>query len=170
MFHQRHHNRIAFPTKHVLVCEDVLTNQASVARHLCDVFEHEGDVVVSLVSGAAAAAAVMQVPPGVHLVILDRDMPYGNGDDLLNWFRESGVVVPVITFSGIPSNNDAMVALGAHHRFEKQDVIRGAADDVIREILGIKTRPCARCEGRGAVVSGFGDWVGCTTCAGTGRV
>lgn len=135
MFTFRHHNRLTFPTRHVLVCEDVLANQANIARHLCDVFEHEGSVVVSLVAGAAQAAAVMQTPPGVHLVILDRDMPHGNGDDLLKWFRESGVKVPVITFSGIPGNNDALISLGAHHRFEKQAVIDGAADALIKQIL-----------------------------------
>jgi DNA-binding response OmpR family regulator len=137
VFRLRHHNRLKFPTRHVLVCEDVLANQAGIARHLCDVFEHEGEVVVSFVPGAAQAAAVMQAPPGVHLVILDRDMPHGNGDDLLEWFAASRVQVPVLTFSGIPGNNDALIGLGAHHRFEKQAVIDGAADALIKQILGV---------------------------------
>ncbi len=133
----RHHNRIKFPTKHVLVCEDILDVQARLARHLCDVFEHEGDVMVSFAASAAQAAMLMKAPPGVHLVILDRDMPYGNGDDLLNWFAAAGVHVPVITFSGIPGNNDALMGLGASHQFEKQQVIEGAADALIKQLLGV---------------------------------
>lgn len=136
-FDFRHHNRKTMPKKHLLVCEDILDVQARLARHLCDVLEHEGPVQVSFVPGAAAAAEVMQVPPGVHLLILDRDMPYGNGDDLLKWMAINGVKVPTITFSGIPGNNDALMSLGAHHRFEKQAVIDGAADYLIKQILEI---------------------------------
>lgn len=133
----RHHNRLTFPGKHLLICEDILDVQARLARHLCDVLEHEGPVMVSFAASAAQGAAIMQVPPGVHLIILDRDMPYGNGDDLLKWITSSGIQIPVITFSGIPANNDALVGLGAQYRFEKQQVIDGAADDLIKQILGV---------------------------------
>jgi hypothetical protein len=42
---------------------------------------------------------------------------------------------PVITFSGIPANNDHLVRCGARYRFEKGDVIKGLADGLIKELL-----------------------------------
>ena len=46
-------------------------------------------------------------------------------------------LVPVITFSGIPANNDHLIHCGAGHRFEKSEVIRGDADVLMKELLRI---------------------------------
>ena len=134
MFTRKLVNRLTMPIRHVLVCEDVLRNQAQIASHFEELFAHEGEVQVSFVCGAEAAAAILSSVP-VDLILLDHDMPYGDGPELLNWMGARSVSTPVITFSGIPENNDRLVRCGARHRFEKGDVIRGRADELIRELL-----------------------------------
>jgi hypothetical protein len=62
-------------------------------------------------------------------------MPEGNGADLLQWMRNYGVNIPIITFSGIPQNNEIMISLGATHKFEKCQVLTGAADQLILSLL-----------------------------------
>ena len=73
----------------------------------------------------------------VDLILLDHDMLCGDGPELLTWMKSRGCAVPVITFSGIPANNDHLIRCGARHRFEKSEVIRGDADDLIRDLLRI---------------------------------
>jgi len=136
MFTRKLVNRLRMPIRHVLVCEDVLRNQAEIASHFEDLFAHEGEVQVSFVCGAEAAAAILSSMP-VDLILLDHDMPFGDGPELLKWMGTRGVSAPVITFSGIPENNDRLVRCGAKHRFEKGDVIRGRADDLIKALLGL---------------------------------
>lgn len=46
--------------------------------------------------------------------------------------------IPVITFSGIPANNEHLKSLGAEHIFIKNDVIAGKANDIILRILGFE--------------------------------
>lgn len=135
-FDFRHVNRLKMPTKHVLVCEDDLSSQARIAQHLAQLFEPQGEVVVSYVSGALAACGILALDT-VDLIILDHDMPRGNGPDLLVWLASQGRKVPVMTFSGIVGNNAALQALGAEHLFGKEDVISGRADANIRSILGL---------------------------------
>jgi CheY-like chemotaxis protein len=127
-------NRIRMPEKHVLVCEDVIQNQARIATHFERLFAHEGPVQASFVCGAEAAAAILSCME-VDLILLDHDMPYGNGPELLKWMKCHSCTVPIITFSGIPANNDHLVRCGASHRFEKDDVIGGRADGLIKELL-----------------------------------
>jgi len=129
-------NRLGMPTKHVLVCEDVLIVQANIASHFKDLFSHEGDVEVSYVNGGLAAASIIQNMQ-IDLIILDHDMPNGSGPELLKWMSSEGYKIPVITFSGVPSNNDHLTFLGAEHKFLKGDVIVGLADKLIKEILKI---------------------------------
>ena len=72
----------------------------------------------------------------VDVILLDHDMPQGNGADLLNWMKKTGRSIPVITFSGIPQNNQIMGTLGATYAyFQKEDVIGGKADDLIRGLV-----------------------------------
>jgi CheY-like chemotaxis protein len=134
--HNRLVNRLVFPTRHVLVCEDDTEVQAAIAARLARLFGGQGHVQVSLVPGAAQAAGLIAAV-GVEVILLDHDMPFGNGPDLLSWLKATERNVPVITFSGISANNDNLMALGAHHRFEKQAVLDGAADDLLRAILGV---------------------------------
>jgi len=134
MFTRKLVNRLRMPTRHVLVCEDVLHNQARIASHFEELFAHEGEVQVSFVCGAEPAAAILASMP-VDLILLDHDMPYGDGPELLKWMAGRDLCTPVITFSGIPGNNDRLVRCGAKHRFEKSEVIQGRADGVIQELL-----------------------------------
>lgn len=134
MFENRHWNRIKFPNKHILVCEDFLNCQAAIASHFSEIFDSQGEIVISYVSGARSAAGLILHEP-VHLIILDYDMPHGNGQDLMVWLRSKGYGIPIITFSGLEQNNDALMSLGATHRFNKAQVIAGEADSVIRQIL-----------------------------------
>jgi CheY-like chemotaxis protein len=129
--------RSIFPLKHVLVCEDNIRSVGLLAAHLADLFGGVGHVQVSFVSGAVQAAGLMS-RVGVDLLILDHDMPFGNGPDLMAWLKETGHRPPIITFSGVPKNNDYMMSLGALYQFNKDEVIAGKADDILKQILGEK--------------------------------
>jgi DNA-binding response OmpR family regulator len=99
-------------------------------------FEPQGEVIISIVSGSLAAAGLIN-QTFVNLIILDHDTPYGNGSDLLQWIKEYNITIPVITASGIDQNNVNMMVAGASYKFSKDEVINGAADSVIKQILGI---------------------------------
>lgn len=137
-------NRKTFPTQHVIVCEDDLNVQAQIAAKFAQMFEPQGCVQVSFVPGAVQAAAVI-LKSGMELILLDHDMPFGNGIDLLAWLKSSGFPpgprFPVITFSGIEANNDALMAAGATHRFNKSSVLEGAADEAILKAVNLWIPP-----------------------------
>lgn len=136
IFQFRYIARLKFPHKHLLICEDDLDYQIRFTISMRRLFEPQGEVIVSIVSGSLAAAGIISSTT-VDLIILDHDMPYGNGSDLLNWLKEQNKNIPVITASGINSNNEQMFALGANHQFSKQEVIDGFADHIITGILGV---------------------------------
>ncbi len=136
MFQDRHHNRHKFPTKHVLICEDFLDMQCEIMKHFASRFESQGIVQFSLVAGARAAAGVILATP-IDLILLDFDMPNGNGADLMGWLRSNGYGMPVLTFSGLKANNDELMRLGAHHKFSKDEVLLGKADLLICSLLGV---------------------------------
>ena len=129
-----HHNRMDMPVKHILVADDVTLQQGRMAARLTEILPHEGFVQTSFVPGAIMAAAIIEKTP-VDLIILDHDMPYGSGPELLKWLHENNYNIPVITFSGIPVNNEHLMNLGATYKFQKDQVIDGAADQLIKEIL-----------------------------------
>lgn len=138
MFHFRHHNRAKYPQKHILICEDDLMQQKRVLEHFSTIFEPGGDVQFSVVPGALMAASIISSTT-VDVIILDHDMPQGNGTDLINWLKNTGRDIPIITFSGIPQNNQNMGLLGAKYAsFQKEDVICGRVDDLIRDLVKIK--------------------------------
>lgn len=137
------HNRAMFPDRHVVVCEDDLCQQARIAQKLSELCGGQHRVQMSLVPGARAAASILS-SHDIHLVILDHDMPHGNGSDLLGWMAEAGLLaVPVVTFSGLPPNNERMVSAAASlgfrsvRQFSKNEVVDGAADAFIRESLSL---------------------------------
>lgn len=135
MFQYRHVNRVHYPQKHVVVCEDDTANQARIARHFADVFDPQGNVQFSFVPGSLACAAIVQWCPKIDLIILDHDMPLGNGSDLIEWLKAHRRWIPAMTFSGIDENNKHMMRLGASYCFSKDQVIQGQADEVIRRVL-----------------------------------
>ena len=130
----RHHNRAKYPRRHILVCEDALEQQSRIAKHFSEVFESEGDVQFSFVPGSLHAAAIVAYT-NVDLIILDHDMPQGNGEDLIRWLKNNNKHITVMTFSGLPQNNKHMMDLGAKHLFSKEEVVEGKADDIIRNHL-----------------------------------
>jgi len=128
-------NRLIYPQKHILVVEDNLSCQYEIASHFNDIFEAEGSVIVSFVSNAITAAAILMHKIPVHLILLDHDLQWGNGTELLTMMKNMGIKIPVITFSGIPYNNKKMVEFGADYEYQKQDVINGKADHLIKDII-----------------------------------
>jgi CheY-like chemotaxis protein len=134
MFQFRHINRLKYPQKHVLICEDDLHCQKGVIEHFASIFGPQTEVQFSVVPGALAAAAIISSVK-IDVIILDHDMPQGNGIDLLNWLKSKNLSIPVITFSGIQQNNANMIVAGATHLFSKPEVMAGKADYLIRQLL-----------------------------------
>src|SRR6185369_4502143 len=139
-FKFRHHNRLKFPTKKIWILEDDLDAQANFVAWARARFEPKGQVQFDfMASGIAAAAALLHLTPDV--LILDHDLPYGNGSDLLGWMKENGKTnIPIITASGWAPNLDHMMRLSQEygiemHRFMKYEVYHGKADALILEIL-----------------------------------
>jgi protein-tyrosine phosphatase/CheY-like chemotaxis protein len=137
-FQYRLVNRTTYPQKHILVCEDVMTNQSRILDHLSKILDPEGIVQISVVSGGVAAAAVISSLK-IDLILLDHDMPQGNGTDLINWMKKNNHKIPIIAFSGIPYNNQHMGNLGVPYPWwTKQEIIDGVADDLIRGLTAFK--------------------------------
>jgi CheY-like chemotaxis protein len=138
-FEFRHVNRQEYPQKRILVCEDDLDQQGRLAAHFSRLFGPQHKVQVSFVDGGLAASAVLCYAK-VDLILLDHDMPEGNGVDLLRWLRPQMTLqgIPIVTFSGIEGNNVALVREGAHHKSSKEEVLSGKADELIRKLLGLE--------------------------------
>ncbi len=137
-------NRMTHPDRHVVVCEDDLGQQARASGKMRDLYGAQGRVQISLVPGAIQAAAAMSVSKRVDAVLLDHDMPEGNGQSLINWMAGNGFLnTPIVSFSGIPQNNTNMNTLAiAHgftnfHVFTKEEVLGGLADAILQKIVGI---------------------------------
>jgi hypothetical protein len=136
-FKFRHHNRMVYPQKHLMIVEDIIYNQKRALDHFSNIFDSDGLVQISLVPGALAAAGIISNCK-VNLIILDHDLPEGNGSDLLTWMKKNNINIPVITFSGIPYNNSHMGNLGATYIYNKEDIISGKTDNIIKSILNIE--------------------------------
>jgi len=63
-----------------------------------------------MVSGGASAASIIMTEH-VDAIILDHDMPYGNGSDLITWMHSNSKMIQIYTSSGIPQNNEHMKRL-----------------------------------------------------------
>ena len=140
-FHRTPGNRCVAPRKHVLVCEDTLCYQAQLGALLAAEFNSygsgaEGYVQVTFVTGAIAAVAILEKLP-VDLIVLDHDMPDGNGTDLLLYLKGAGLNVPVLTASGVESNNDAMMQCGATYKGNKGLVLTPGGAKYIRSLIGL---------------------------------
>ena len=137
-FKLRHINRMHFPDKNVVVCEDDILHQAEIAHKINTLFDRQGKVQFTFTcSGVIAASAMANVK--TSLLVLDHDMPIGNGTDLINWMHENKVIVPILTFSGIDQNNINMETLCKTYnipcyKFSKFDVIEGKADHILKAI------------------------------------
>lgn len=140
-------NRLLMPEKHVVICEDDIHQQVRVAALFEALFGPQHRVQLTLCPGAMMAFAVILVGQ-TDVVLLDHDMPYGSGIDLLVNLKKaqdqhkddpdklSSISPVILTFSGIQSNNDRLMEAGAHHKFQKDDLINGAANDLLFKYLG----------------------------------
>lgn len=138
MFKFRHINRLQYPQKHILICEDDFSLQKSILEHFTSIFDPQGIIQFSVVPGGMAAAAIISSCK-IDVILLDHDMPEGNGADLIEWMKQNGKEIPIITFSGIPQNNENMMALGANYLFNKGEVIEGKADNIIKKLLKLNS-------------------------------
>lgn len=126
------YNRLKFPKKHILICEDNLLQQKRIVEYLSSIFDPEGDVICSFVPSAIQAISILGTTQ-VDLIILDRDMPWGNGDYVVEFVKNKKI--PIITFSGLMDNNKHLMRLGATYNFNKESVINGQATQIIKGIL-----------------------------------
>jgi len=114
-----------------------IIQQHKILERLMKVVPLDGTVEIHLVSGSLAAANII-ANQNIDLIILDHDMAYGSGSDLLLWLKNRKEndsklkEIQIITASGIPANNEHMISLGAHHKFNKQEIIDGLADEIIK--------------------------------------
>ena len=133
-------NRRTMPSKQIVICEDDIENQIKLLTTIGSLFDPQGDVEISVISGAIAASEVIA---NRSLIILDHDMPYGNGMDLLRYIQEQKIAATVITASGIESNNQRMKAYCDLNHIEcyclsKRQVIAGEANSLILSVIGRK--------------------------------
>lgn len=139
-FQIRHVNRLLFPMKRILICEDDLENQMKISNTMLSILPPQGKTTVSFVTGGIEAAAIISHLK-VDLILLDHDMPYGNGSDLIEWLAKDHRDIPILTFSGIPENNNHMEILATQkglkvYKAWKFDVIEGKQNKLIMDVLG----------------------------------
>jgi CheY-like chemotaxis protein len=128
------HNRAQWPKHHVIVCEDNLEAQSDFASLFARLFGPDGSVQVSFAPGAAQAICLlMQLP--VSLVIVDQDMPWGNGVSVVEMMKKFQPSVPVMTASGISANNVTLQTAGATHVLNKWEFFDGTRDALLRTLL-----------------------------------
>ena len=130
----QHINRIAFPDKWCLILEDDMDYQRKFIEEVQEVFGPQGKMLCVCAPSALWAIKLfsestsllektsddmgMQFPT---FIILDHDMPYGNAQDFLEFYRLNNLKIPVLTASGIAQNNDVMMQKGATYRYMKSD-------------------------------------------------
>jgi CheY-like chemotaxis protein len=134
------HNRLEFPTHHVMICEDDLNNQVRFTETMQGLFPPQGKVQFDFMCSALGAAAVMQFMK-IDLLILDHDMPYGFGSQLILYMAENNLFrTPIITASGIRENNVMMYNLAKTfgidcYQYMKEDVFYGKTNNLIKVLL-----------------------------------
>ena len=140
MFQKRHINRMQFPDTHILVVEDDLHHQREFVEWANTIWSRQGKVQFDFVCSGLSAASIINSLE-IDLIILDHDLPVGNGTDLLRWMKHScHLNIPIITASGIPQNNDHMERLCKElsievYKYDKFQVIAGGANAKIFELL-----------------------------------
>lgn len=133
------HNRAEWPTKHVLVCEDNLQAQSAFAQLFARLFGPDHSVQVTFAPGAAQGIVILDqfgggLEPRVDLLIVDHDMPWGNGAAMVE-YAKGFPRLTILGASGILQNNEALVAAGAHEAHRKDDYFNGTLDARLRELL-----------------------------------
>ncbi|KKN49048.1 hypothetical protein LCGC14_0646900 [marine sediment metagenome] len=134
-------NRPVFPDKYILIVEDDLLQQLRLAQHFHEIFYSQGNVRVNFVSSAIdAACLISSTAPKPDVIILDHDLQYGTGSELIEFMKERSITIPIITASGLPGNNAKMAQIGVYAICSKEDVISGRTDFLIEDILAINMK------------------------------
>lgn len=145
-------NKVRLPVHNILVCEDSALNQSKIAATLVDLLDPKAtgdiEILIDFVTGGLLAAACMQAKK-YDLILLDHDMPDGNGTELIRWMQLCNINTPIMTFSGLPNNNIQMMNLGANYLADKFKVINGAHNDFILNALRNSERTFDYLRGRG---------------------
>ncbi len=135
-------NRPQMPVRHVLIVEDNINWQVEALKCFARIYGGEHLVQCSVCCGGQPAASFLSYQSaGLDLVLLDHDMPMGDGVEFLKWFRKGFPLdakpapIPVITFSGIEENNAALCDAGATHRGSKTALATGQLDGLITGLL-----------------------------------
>lgn len=120
-------NRKTMPTGWMLIVDDHPEWGATMLSELSRVFGPEGRVLFCVAPSAEHAAALLLLLGTQNLlhVFVDHDMPWGNGADLLRYLRTNVLIetsVPITAMSGLKSNNDVLLTLGANNAFRKDDL------------------------------------------------
>jgi DNA-binding NarL/FixJ family response regulator len=104
----------------ILIVDDSKAFRDRLRRHLADAPRF--DVAGEASSGKDALVAIEAVQPDV--ILLDLEMPAGNGLTVLRRMRDQGIAIPVIIMTNHASYRlrERCVALGAHAVMDKLDV------------------------------------------------
>ena len=105
-------NRIAMPSRHVLIVEDDHFHAYQWLEIFSRRYKREGDTVISVAASALAALEIPKHHP-VTFAIVDHDLQFGNGRELIKYWRDVGCTFPIAAASGIPQNNAIMLDAGA---------------------------------------------------------
>lgn len=135
-------NRPQMPVRHVLIVEDDIDWQIEALKLFTRIYSGNGFVQCSVCCGGQPASSLLSYSSaGLDLVLLDLDMPHGDGLEFLKWFRKGFPLdakpapIPVVTFSGIEENNAALCDAGATHRGSKTELATGGLDGLITSLL-----------------------------------
>lgn len=126
MFEDNHKNRGIFPEKWILVVEDNIEMQAMLLSLIRKRYGSENKTMASAVSTARHAAALLEDPilvERLHCILLDHDLQWGTGSELIQLLKEKGIKTPVCGISGIHSNNQHMKNIGASGATNKLDFV-----------------------------------------------
>jgi FixJ family two-component response regulator len=126
MFEDKHRNRDIFPVKWILVVEDSIEMQAMLLNLLRKRYDSEGKMLASAVSTARHAGALLQddiLVSRLHCILLDHDLQWGTGSEVIELLKQKNITVPVCGISGIHGNNQHMKKIGATEGTNKLDFI-----------------------------------------------
>lgn len=119
-------NRLTFPDRWFLVLEDDLSWQALFASKLGAILGPQGRYVgilaPSAVFGIASWHALRErnfAEPS--FILVDHDMPLGNGMEFMEWLAELPYEGKICAVSGVDQNNANLQAAGAHQSAKKGD-------------------------------------------------
>jgi CheY-like chemotaxis protein len=126
MFEDKHRNRGIFPEKWILVVEDNIEMQAMLLNLIRKRYDSEGKMLATAVSTARHAAAILQddiLVTRLHCILLDHDLQWGTGSEVLELLKQKNITTPVCGISGLHFNNQHMKKVGANEATNKLDFI-----------------------------------------------